>query len=179
MNLKAIVEDAYELFTREFPERLASEMVFERYATEELKLNKEDTPQFVIKAVDGSVEQASEDEYNRFYLWFYINYVVPQNNKTEENISEKKEDWRIAINLISIAIYQQVSYKPVQSYIENDQTHYEACEPENAELWSVYLTKFNKEDVCFANCKDEITAIQLTHNLKTLIDHWLEPSKDK
>ena len=76
MNLDIMIAEAYGHFLHACANKRNSQIVFAHYAKDELDLPESDIKGF-IRAVEVEDEDEMDGrEFDRFYTWYYINYVI-------------------------------------------------------------------------------------------------------
>jgi hypothetical protein len=176
MNIEMTISNAYRHFTQHYAGGIDSELIFTQYAIDELGMSKPAAEEFASKAMDAGKEEdfADTGEYNRFYTWYYLNYVIVP----EENIPVVAEpvpmiNWRVDLRrLTSDAMLEDISVLPQCSMVRDGKIVYETCFPDNAEIWSVFVHTVTGSPECMADCKNKFTADYLAGLLKKIIGLW-------
>jgi hypothetical protein len=76
MTLEDMTEIARDHFIANLITEVTKMIVFHHYASEELDLPPDQMADFIIKTQIGERDDLFNDE-DRFYTWYYVNYVVP------------------------------------------------------------------------------------------------------
>lgn len=76
MNLDMMRAEAYGHFLRACTNEFYRKLVFTHFAVEELEWPDEKIPGFVRDVVIENEEDIETGEFDRFYTWYYINYVI-------------------------------------------------------------------------------------------------------
>lgn len=77
MNLSYVITQAYSHFLHVMDDTKYVRSVFERYALEELNLPENEVPQFNRKVEIDDENEINSPEFDRFYIWYYLNYMAP------------------------------------------------------------------------------------------------------
>ena len=90
MNLDTIADIAFTQFNRAFPTNSIAADIFRHYAQNELRLFGTGLEDFVRRAIDEERVILDVIEYQRFFCWYYLNYLGKQREdgpliKTEPN----------------------------------------------------------------------------------------------
>jgi hypothetical protein len=75
MTIDKMIEAANKRLEADYNTGWGSDDIFERFASEELKLTGFAITRFVYKALYDNGEKDAYD-HRRFYTWYYINYCV-------------------------------------------------------------------------------------------------------
>jgi hypothetical protein len=76
MNLDMMRAEAYGHFLRACTNEFYRKLVFTHFAVEELEWPEEKIPGFVRDVVIENEDEIETGEFDRFYTWYYINYVI-------------------------------------------------------------------------------------------------------
>ena len=80
MKIEEAIGIASDQFIQNFRADEKLFQVLEKYAMEELTMSKEDASQFAKDGVDGKTIKELTVVSNRFFTWYYINYVIVKPN---------------------------------------------------------------------------------------------------
>jgi len=76
MNLDSIIAEAYGHFLQACSNELYKQIVFAHFAKDELDLTEEEIPDFIRRTETDDEDEIDSREFDRFYTWYYINYVI-------------------------------------------------------------------------------------------------------
>lgn len=76
MKIQEAITIASVQFIRNFKDDIKSFELLEKYATEELELDKTSAKQFAKNGIAGKPVENLTTDTKKFYLWYYINYVA-------------------------------------------------------------------------------------------------------
>lgn len=78
MNLDIMIAEAYGHFLLACVNKRTSQIVFAHYAKDELDLSESEIEGFIRTVVVEDEDEMDSREFDRFYTWYYINYVINQ-----------------------------------------------------------------------------------------------------
>ena len=76
MNLDTMIAEAYGHFLHACFYELYKKIVFAHFAKDELDLPEEEIPDFIRRTETDDEDEIDSREFDRFYTWYYINYVI-------------------------------------------------------------------------------------------------------
>jgi hypothetical protein len=86
MNLDMMADNAFTQFSRAYPTNSVAADVFRHYAQNELRLVGIGLEDFVSRAIDEDRVILDVIEYQRFFCWYYVNYVLAKQGLEEPPI---------------------------------------------------------------------------------------------
>lgn len=81
MKIKNALVIAADHLIQRFGNETKNLQLLEQFATEELELTPDQAKKFAEHAAKGQTTEwlNTEDDRNRFFTWYYINYVTKEN----------------------------------------------------------------------------------------------------
>ena len=76
MNLDIMIATAYGHFLQERRHYCQSHPIFVHYAKDELDLPENEIDSFIRVVHEEDEGEIDSSEFDRFYTWYYINYMV-------------------------------------------------------------------------------------------------------
>jgi hypothetical protein len=76
MNLETMIATAYGHFLNACTDSFSSKLVFAHYAKDELDLPESEIEGFIRVVQEEDEDEIDSREFDRFYTWYYINYVI-------------------------------------------------------------------------------------------------------
>jgi hypothetical protein len=76
MNLDIMIAEAYGHFLHACANKRNSQIVFAHYAKDELDLPESEIEGFIRTVEVEDEDEMDSREFDRFYTWYYINYVI-------------------------------------------------------------------------------------------------------
>lgn len=82
MSLDQMIADAYGHFLNHYNGPEISAPIFHRYAIEELNLSETAALVYTRPTEIEIEDEIASDKFDRFYTWYYINYMINQQHST-------------------------------------------------------------------------------------------------
>jgi len=76
MNLDTMIAEAYGHFLHACAYEMYKKIVFAHFAKDELDLPEEEILDFIRSTQEDDEDEIDSREFDRFYTWYYINYVL-------------------------------------------------------------------------------------------------------